>query len=133
MTVDKTKAFVLQATPYRESSCLVYLYSDRHGLVHGIAKGVRGKKAGQFCLERGFLVELLLYAKPHRELHTIAGVSVVGFYPGIRTNLYKNAVRDVAFEVIMKSMSIFSWSPPGFQPRSAIKFSSASLTNPSLL
>jgi DNA repair protein RecO len=105
MTVDKTKAFVLQATPYRESSCLVYLYSDRHGLVHGIAKGVRGKKAGQFCLERGFLVELLLYAKPHRELHTIAGVSVVGFYPGIRTNLYKNAVRDVAFEVIMKSMS----------------------------
>ncbi len=105
MTVEKTKAFILKATPYRESSCLVYVYSEQRGLVHGVAKGVRGKKSGPVCCERGFLVELLLYARPHRDLHTLAGISVLDFFPDIRRDLYKNAVRDVAFEVLIKTMS----------------------------
>jgi DNA repair protein RecO (recombination protein O) len=114
MTVEKTKAFVLKANPYRESSCLLYLYSERHGLVHGIAKGVRRKKSGLPCLERGFLAELLLYARPHRDLHTLAGISILDFFPNVRTDLRKNAVRDMAFEVIIKTMSTDAPHPDVF-------------------
>ena len=111
---EKTKAFVLKASPYRESSSLVYLYSEGHGLIHGVAKGVRRKKTGLPCLERGFLVELLLYSRPHRDLHTLSGISVLDFYPGIRTDLHKNAVRDMAFEVIIKTMSTDAPHPDVF-------------------
>ncbi len=114
MAAEKTKAFVLKANPYRESSSLLYLYSERHGLVHGIAKGVRRKKTGLPCLERGFLVELLLYSRPHRDLHTLSGISVLDFFPGIRTDLHKNAVRDMAFEVIIKTMSTDAPHPDVF-------------------
>jgi DNA repair protein RecO (recombination protein O) len=56
-------------------------------------------------LERGFYAELLLYTRPHRDLHTIAGIAILDYFPGLRTDLLKSAVRDMAFEVILRTMS----------------------------
>jgi DNA repair protein RecO (recombination protein O) len=114
MAPHKTKAFILKVNPYRESSCILYLFTEHHGLVHGVAKGVRRKKSGVPSLERGFCAELLLYTRPHRELHTLAAIAILDYYPGVRTDLYKNAVRDMAFEVILATVSPDSPHPEIF-------------------
>ncbi|HUI91558.1 MAG TPA: DNA repair protein RecO [Chitinivibrionales bacterium] len=105
MAPHKTRAFILKVNPFRESSSILYLLTEHHGLVHGVAKGVRRKKSGVPNLERGFLVELLLYARPHRELHTLGAVAVLDHYPRLRTDVHKAAVRDTAFEVMLATMS----------------------------
>jgi DNA repair protein RecO len=114
MAPHKTKAFILKVNPYRESSCILYLFTEHHGLVHGIAKGVRQKKSGIPSLERGFCAEMLLYTRPHRELHTLAAIAILDYYPRLRTDLYKNTVRDIAFEVILATMSPDSPHPEIF-------------------
>jgi|WetSurMetagenome_2_1015567.scaffolds.fasta_scaffold00150_15 DNA repair protein RecO len=122
MAAEKTRAFVLKSSPYRESSSLIYLFSERHGLVHGVAKGVRRNRSGLPCLERGFLVELLVYARPHRDLHTLADISVHDFFPDVRTDLCKGAVRDMAFEVILSTMSTDAPHPEVFDYLSEFLF-----------
>ena len=105
MAAEKTRAFVLKVNPYRESSCLCVLLTERFGLVHGVAKGVRRRKSGVPVLERGLCAELLVYMRPHRDLHTLASISVLDYYESIRADLHKIAVRDMAFECIVKTMS----------------------------
>jgi DNA repair protein RecO (recombination protein O) len=114
MAPQKTKALILKVNPLRESSCILYLLTPDHGLVHGVAKGVKQKKSGVPPLERGFLIETLLYLRPHRELHTLGGMAVLAYYPSIRTDLFKSVVRDIAFEVLVKTMSCDSSHPEVF-------------------
>ncbi|MBD3321663.1 MAG: DNA repair protein RecO [Chitinivibrionales bacterium] len=104
MAVRKTDALILKVLPYRESSCLVYLFTKQHGLVNGIAKGVKRKKSGSPPVERGMRAELIVYSKPQRELHTIAGIQTLDMYEGIRAGLEKSALRDAAFEMVLKTM-----------------------------
>jgi DNA repair protein RecO (recombination protein O) len=105
MAIEKTRAFVLKTLPYRESSGIFYLLTERQGVLHGIAKGVRKKKTGEAFPERGFLIETLVYSKPHRELHSLADIRMIEYYPRIRKDLVKGAVRDAAFETILASVS----------------------------
>jgi DNA repair protein RecO (recombination protein O) len=114
MSIEKTKAFILKTLPYRESSGIFYLLTERQGVVHGIAKGIRKKKGGTCFPERGFLIEALVYSKPHRELHTLADVQMIDYYPRIRNDLIKGAVRDAAFEAILASVSTGFPSPELF-------------------
>lgn len=114
MSPHTTKAIVLKINPFRESSSILYLLTPEHGLVHGVAKGVKRKKTGAPALERGFLVEALVYSRPHRELHTLGSISVLDYYPSIRTDLFKNVVRDIAFEALLKTMSCDSSHPEVF-------------------
>ncbi len=108
MTVEKTHAFVLKTLPYRESSGIFHLLTERQGVIHGIAKGIRKKKASVLFPERGFSIETLVYSKPNRELHTLGEIQTIDYFPRIRRNLMKTAIRDAAFETILTSVS------PGF-------------------
>jgi len=65
---------------------------------------VRRSPQMPLVLERGLLVELVLYMKPNRDLHTIGQISVAKYYPSIRFDLGKLALRDAAFELILKSV-----------------------------
>ncbi len=104
MSVEKTSAVILALTPYRETSCILRLFTEDHGLVHGVAKGVK-KDAKSVPLDRGFLVETLLYLRPNRDLHTLGGLQVTDFLPAIRADLVKSAVRDTALELYLKSIT----------------------------
>jgi DNA repair protein RecO len=75
--------------------------------VHGIAKGVRrsGGKSSPTPLDRGLLLEALLYHRPNRELHTLGSLHVVNFFHGIRADITKSALRDVAIELCLKSIT----------------------------
>ncbi len=104
MAPVKTNAVVLSMTPYRESSAIVYLFSSSQGLVHGIAKGIRRQSGKQAFLERGFLIETVIYIKPGRELQTIGATAVVEAYPSVRGSLMRSALRDTAFEAFLSAV-----------------------------
>lgn len=103
MSIEKAVHLVLSVMPYRETSSIATLLSRRFGRVSGIAKGVRRSPQAPLTLERGQLVELVLYLKPHRDLHTIGAISVVNYFPSIRSDLGKMALRDACFELMLKS------------------------------
>jgi DNA repair protein RecO (recombination protein O) len=111
MGIEKIKAFVLKTIPYRESSGIFYLLTEHHGLVHGIARGIRRKTTSASFLERGFLIETLLYVKPNRELHTMGDAHVTEYFPSTRRDIVKSAMRDAAFETILTAVSIGFPSP----------------------
>jgi DNA repair protein RecO len=100
MAPQKTQAIILKTLPFQETSYILHLVTQSHGLVHGIAKGVRRAKGLSF-LERGFLVECLLYVKSSRDLHTMGAIQILDFFPGVRGSLLKSTVRDTAFELVM--------------------------------
>ncbi|NLD99220.1 MAG: DNA repair protein RecO [Fibrobacter sp.] len=104
MNIEKTRAVILTLLPYRETSSIVKLYSEKHGLIHGIAKGIRRNNKGAVPIERGHQIELVVYVKPNRDLHTLADIQIIDFYPSIRQNLQKSAIRDAAFELILRSV-----------------------------
>lgn len=79
----------------------MYLFSKHYGVVHAIAKGLRKQKAPQNFLERGFLIELLLYMRPNRDLHTAGSIQVVNFFLDTRKDLIKSAIRDTIFEATL--------------------------------
>jgi DNA repair protein RecO (recombination protein O) len=104
MSIEKTFAIVLDRIPFRESSSIAALLTRSLGRVSAIAKGVRRSPQQALVLERGLLVEIVLYVKPNRDLHTAGQVSVAAYYPSIRGDLGKLALRDAALELILKSV-----------------------------
>jgi DNA repair protein RecO (recombination protein O) len=107
MSAEKTVSLILSAAPYRETSCILRLFTRSRGLVHGIAKGARrgGGKSTPTPLDRGLLLEALLYHRPNRELHTLGSLQVANFFHGIRANITKAALRDIAIELYLKTVT----------------------------
>lgn len=111
MGAEKTKALILQVLPYRESSCILHLFTEKHGLIHGIAKGVRRKKSQQDLIERGFLVETIVYVREHRDLYTLGSIYVLEFFPAVRSSIIKGALRDAAFETVLTAITESDFHP----------------------
>jgi DNA repair protein RecO len=105
MPAEKITGMVVGISPFRESSAIITLLARREGLLHGIAKGIKQRKPAGLFIERGFLLELLLYRKPHRDLHVLGNIAVVEFFETIRADLFKSTLRDAAFETISAGVS----------------------------
>lgn len=115
MGITKTRAIVLSIIPYRESSVIVNLYTSDHGRISGIAKGIKRKSKNSIPLERGSVIELLIYIKNNRDLHTLADIQILDYFPDIRCDLSKTAIRDAAFELILKAVILTEPHPELFQ------------------
>jgi len=77
LKVDLTPAYILHQRPYRETSLLLDVFSQNHGRVSLIAKGVRKKKRSQqgiFQLYQPLLVSWF----GHGDLHTVNTSEVMG-------------------------------------------------------
>jgi DNA repair protein RecO len=106
MAAEKTNALVLKILHYRETSCIFHLFTERHGLVHGIAKGIRRLKKGiSDCPDRGYQVECTVYLKAHRDLQTLGAIHTLDFYPSIRSSIVKTALRDAALETVSSAIT----------------------------
>jgi len=107
MSAEKTESIILSVAPYRETSCILRLFTRTRGLLHGIAKGARrsGGKSTPTPLDRGIVLEALLYHRPNRELHTLGSLHVANFFHGIRADITKSALRDIAIELYLKSIT----------------------------
>lgn len=109
MSINNTSAIILNVTPYRETSCILKLFSPEYGLITGIAKGVKKLKSRREPLERGFHINLTVYLKKNRDINTVSNFHIIDFFPGIRNNLQKTAIRDITFELIIAS--IINYNP----------------------
>ncbi len=104
MSIEKTSAIVLSIIPWRETSLVVTIFSKEYGKISGIAKGIKRTKPAAVPLERGQIIDSVIYIKPTRSLQTLTDLQVIAFYPKIRENLEKTALRDIALELITKSI-----------------------------
>jgi DNA repair protein RecO (recombination protein O) len=80
----KTEAIVLRSIRLREADRVVHLYTNLHGRVGAVAKGVRRTKSrfgGR--LEPFFRLRLVLY-EGRGELHTVTQAETVESYPRLR-------------------------------------------------
>ncbi|MBN1980757.1 MAG: DNA repair protein RecO [Chitinivibrionales bacterium] len=105
MAIEKISGIIIKSMPYRESSYIFHLFTNSHGMLHCIAKGVRKKKEGASFLERGFLVEAVVYLHANRELHTLTQIAIIDFFQTIRTDIVKTALRDSALELIAAAVT----------------------------
>jgi len=106
MIIEKTPAILLSVLPYRESSCIVSLLTRVHGRINGITRGV--KKQGtkkNIPVERGTLIDTIIYLRAQRDLQNLGEIQISEFFPSIRSDIEKTALRDVALELIIKSIT----------------------------
>jgi DNA repair protein RecO (recombination protein O) len=47
---------------------------------------------------------VVVYLKAHRTLHTLASPAVAEYFPGLRADLLRTAVRDAAFELVLRAV-----------------------------
>jgi DNA repair protein RecO len=104
MGPEKSRLLILTLFPYRETSYIIHAVTPSHGKISAIAKGIRRNKKGISFLERGFLIECLLYIQPHRTLHTLGAIQVLDFHQSVRSSLLKSAVRDTAYELTLAAI-----------------------------
>lgn len=77
MNVDFNPAFILHQRPYRERSVLLDVYSEGHGRINILAKGVRQKKRSQIGLLQLYQ-PLLLSWFGRSDLQTLAAAEAEG-------------------------------------------------------
>lgn len=74
MPIVKTRAVILKCDNYRETSKIITFFTDSHGKLKGIAKGVRNSKTRWGgALQSMALVNVMFYYKETRTLHLISG------------------------------------------------------------
>lgn len=84
-TIIKTRAIVLKTTPFKESSLITSLLTDRHGKIKVIAKGIRRPKS-KFCgaLEPFSLDEIIFYKREFKEMYTLSDAFIVDDFEDVR-------------------------------------------------
>lgn len=104
MSAEKISAVVVSLMPWRETSYIVRLFSKEHGMISAVAKGVRSSKKLLTPIERGQLADALVYIRPSRSLQNTGEIQITEYYQSIRESLEKTALRDIALELLIKTI-----------------------------
>jgi DNA repair protein RecO len=74
MPIVQTEAVILKCSNYRETSKIITFFTNSHGKIKCIAKGVRNSKSRWGgALQSMALVKIMFYYKETRTLHLISG------------------------------------------------------------
>lgn len=90
------QALVLNRYRYGETSLILRLFTERHGLISGMLKGALGGK--KWVPEPGSIVETIPVRKREEGLYTLTSLEYEYQY-SFTDSLIKSAVRDTAFEL----------------------------------
>ncbi len=104
MSIDKTSAIVVSVIPWRETSVIVKLFTKEHGMISAAAKGIKRSRQLNTPIERGQIIDTLVYMHHNRTMQTLAETQIVAFYQSIRSDLEKTALRDLVLELLQKSI-----------------------------
>lgn len=99
MAIETTRALVLRLYPYRESSAILHLFTESRGRVHVIVRGLINKKTGEQAVDRGQIIETVLYTKGASELETATKIVILKTFPDTARDMEKTALRDTALEL----------------------------------
>jgi DNA repair protein RecO (recombination protein O) len=106
MPIEKSQSVVLSVMPFRESSIIASLFTRHHGRINAIAKGIRKTDRRRVPIERGYLIDHIVYLKHHGDLHQITDCNINEYFPLLRGNLEKTATRDLLFDVVLSAIPV---------------------------
>jgi len=97
----KSRAFILYAVDYRETSRLVHLFCENEGRISVIGKGMRSPKAKKAQAADTFnLVQVGYTLKDGSTLGLLSSIDAEQTYPGLRSHLFAYALASFWFEVL---------------------------------
>jgi DNA repair protein RecO (recombination protein O) len=101
MALATLDAVTLRSQHYSESSRIVTFYSRERGLIKGIARGARGKRA-RFgsTLEPLQRVRVSLAVKPTRDLQTVTQADLLNPYARLREDLFRSTYAQAVAELL---------------------------------
>ncbi|HEY0018425.1 MAG TPA: DNA repair protein RecO [Longimicrobium sp.] len=104
MALATTRALVLQSFPYSETSKVLRLYTQDHGLRSVMAKGaLRPKSRYGGVLEPFTEGTATFYIKEGRDLHTLSGFDLVRSRQGLGRSLVGFAGASLLAEVVIRT------------------------------
>lgn len=94
MGITKTKGIVFRRIPYGESSLIIDIFTEEHGLMSYIFGGVRQARSrtGSSLLQVMSLVDLVAYHSERSTLHRIREVRPAYLFRNIPGDVRKNAI-----------------------------------------
>lgn len=101
-----THGYVLRRMPYQDTSLIVTLYTQSHGIKDFIVKGARGGrgKSRQSFFQLLNHLEVVFYNKPTRELQTLTDCNLASPTPTLHTHPVKMVYVMLLAEVFYKSV-----------------------------
>lgn len=101
MARHKSRAFVLNARDYRETSRLIQLFCEKEGRISLIAKGMRSPRNPKAQLADTFnLVQVGYTLKENETLGLLTSIEAEEVYSGLRLNLKAYALASFWFEIL---------------------------------
>jgi DNA repair protein RecO (recombination protein O) len=97
-----TRAIVLRAHDYGDSSRILRFYTEAFGLLSVVAHGVRGRAGKGAALVSSFSSgELTAHVRAHRDLHTMKEFDVVSSRQALARDTLRFAGASVASELVL--------------------------------
>jgi DNA repair protein RecO len=102
MTAVGTPAILLRAHAYGETSRILRFYTQSHGLLSVMARGVRGRGGkGGLTLATFATGELTAFVKPQRDLHTMKDFACGRLRSALGASVLRFAGASAAAELVM--------------------------------
>jgi DNA repair protein RecO (recombination protein O) len=97
-----TRAVVLRGYDYGDSSRILRFYTEDHGVLSVVARGVRGRSAKGSAAVSSFATgELTAYVKENRELHTMKDFACNRARGGLGTDVLRFAGASAAVDLVL--------------------------------
>ena len=97
-----TRAVLLRAHDYGDSSRILRFYTRDHGLVSVVARGVRGRSGkGRATLATFASGDLSVYMKAHRDLHTMKDFACAMTREGLAGHMLRFSAASAAAELVL--------------------------------
>lgn len=106
--LHSTKAIVLRAVKYGETSLVVTLYTELFGVQSYMVNGVRTEKksnAKANLYQPTTLLDAIVYHQPGKNLQRIKEVRIATLYQSIHRHILKNSIAIYIVELISKTIT----------------------------
>jgi len=102
MAAVATRAILLRAHAYGETSRILRFYTQGHGLLAVMARGVRGKSGkGGTTLSTFATGDLMAYVRPQRDLHTMKDFGCTRLRAALGTSVLRFAGASAVAELVV--------------------------------
>jgi DNA repair protein RecO (recombination protein O) len=105
--IIKCRGFVLNTAPFKESSLIASVLTNKLGKVKLLAKGVRRPKS-KMCgaMEPFSFDEIIFYKREFKDIYTVSDAVIVDSFPEVRSDPYKVSGAMVLCEFFDKTLPV---------------------------
>lgn len=101
--LQTTRGIILRSVKYGETSLVVTVFTEHHGVQAYLAQGVRkSKKNSTGLLQPSLLLELETDYKPNKNLQRLRSFHPAFIYQSIQENVVKNSIAIFCAEVLLR-------------------------------